>query len=339
MTDCYIGVEIGASKVQAALGYGDGSLISVSKHRVVLEDGAQGILNWLRDEIPVMIRTAGDSCRVIAIGVGFGGILESSTGISLVSIQVEGWKDFPVKDWFEKTFDLPAVVLNDTVAGGCGEYFCSKENSGIFFYTNIGSGIGGCLLLNGRYFDGSGYGGVYFGHTYVPDWTANKAGAYTKVETLCSGFGIERRLNSLGYVPESSLLYKSAEENGPLCSENPEGRNVPAANQPGRRYSCAMLGEVAQNRDTFALEEIERIADSYALGLSNVITLFGAEAVVIGGGVAKLGRILFDSIRRQTEKYVFIAAANRYTIRQSVLMDDAVLTGSIVAAAGNVGSF
>jgi glucokinase len=336
MADCYIGVEIGASKVQAALGYGDGSLISVSRHRVVLEDGARGILNWLSGEIPRMI--AGRPAA--AIGVGFGGILESSTGVSLVSVQVDGWKDFPVKDWFEKTFGLPVVVLNDTVAGGCGEYLCSKEKPEVFFYTNIGSGIGGCLLLKGRYFDGSGYGGAYFGHTYVPDWTG-KGGAYTKVETMCSGFGIERRLNSPGYVPESSLLYKLGEEGGALCpkaSGSKEPR-LPSANQPGRRYSCAMLGEAARKHDAFALEEIERTADSYALGLSNVITLFGAETVVIGGGVAKLGDVLFDPIRRRTEKYVFISAANRYTIRPSVLMDDAVLTGSIAAAAGNAGSF
>ncbi|MDR0585937.1 MAG: ROK family protein [Treponema sp.] len=330
MADRYIGVEIGASKVQAALGYGDGSLISVSQHRVVLEDGARGILNWLCNEIPEII--AGG--RVAAIGVGFGGILESSTGVSLVSVQVDGWENFPVKGWFEKTFGLPVVVLNDTVAGGCGEYVWSQEKPDVFFYTNIGSGIGGCLLLNGRYFDGSGYGGAYFGHTYVPDWTAGKAGAYTKVETLCSGFGIERRLNNPGYVPESSLLYKLGEQDISLCREK-QGKGP--ADRPG--YTCAMLGEAARQQDTFALEEIERTADSYALGLSNVITLFGAETVVIGGGVAKLGNVLFDPIRRQTEKYVFISAANRYTIRQSVLMDNAVLAGSIAAAAKNVGSF
>jgi glucokinase len=111
------------------------------------------------------------------------------------------------------------------------------------------------------------------------------------------------------------------------------------ANQQTRRYSCAMRGEAARKLDTFALEEIERTAGSFALGLSNVITLFGAEIVVIGGGVAKLGTVLFDPIRRQTEKYVFISAANRYTIRESVLMDDAVLTGSIIAAAGNTAVF
>jgi glucokinase len=299
---CYIGVEIGASKVQAALGYADGKLISVSKHSVVLENGAEGILAWLEKEIPLLAeKSRAEYGGVTAIGIGFGGILETSSGVSVVSVQVEGWKDFPVKTWFEKTFGFPVLVLNDTVAGGCGEYFkrYGENNPAapkVFFYTNIGSGIGGCILINGRIFDGSGYGGAYFGHTYIPDCNSAVRGAYTKVETMCSGFGIEKRL--------------------------------------GMR--CIELEDKARAGDKAALAEIERIADSYALGLSNVITLFGVQEVVIGGGVAKFGDILFDPIRRQTEKYVFISAAARYRIEQSLLMDDAVLSGAINAAAGLV---
>ena len=299
---CFVGVEIGASKVQAALGYGDGRLISVSKHKVELENGAAGILAWFESEIPALLRKAReDNNPVKAIGVGFGGILETATGVSAVSVQVEGWKDFPLKSWFEKTFGLPVLVLNDTVAGGCGEYWRRyggnrDEAPKVFFYTNIGSGIGGCILYNGKWFDGSGYGGSYLGHTYIPDRNSGTPGAYIKVENMCSGFGIEKRLG----------------------------------------MSCASLGEKARAGDSFAIEEIERIADSFALGLSNVITLFGVQKVVIGGGVAKLGDILFEPIRRQTGKYVFVSTAGRYSIEQSLLMDDAVLSGAVNAAAGLV---
>jgi glucokinase len=252
------------------------------------------------------------------IGVGFGGILESATGVSLASVQVDGWKDFPVKHLFEEQFGLSVLVLNDTVAGGCGEYYCSGDrNAKVYFYTNIGSGIGGCLLYNGRYFDGSGYGGVYFGHTWIPDWSVKTPGAFTKVETICSGFGIERRLRQKGYVPRSSELFA-------LCGGDERG------------ISCAMLGRAAQQGDGFALTEIDRLADSYALGLSNVITLFGVQQVVIGGGVAKMGEVLLRPIREYTAKYVFSSARERYRITVSHLMDEADLTGSIVAAAGRV---
>ena len=319
MTEWFIGVEIGASKIQLALGDGEGSLLYKRRYGVVLQDGAEGILCRLKSAIPEAIeyaQTRGSAVK--GIGVGFGGILETAPGRSLASVQVEGWKDFPVKDWFEKQFVLPVLVLNDTVAGGCGEYYRSSDRkAAVYFYTNIGSGIGGCLLYNGRYFDGAGFGAAYFGHTYIPDPFAASSGAFTKVETLCSGFGIEHRLNSSGYVPETSLLYTLA---------------------AGGPYRCAMLGEAAENRDAFALAEINRIADSYALGLSNVITLFGVQQVVIGGGVIKLGELLLSPIRKFTEKYVFLSTSGRYAITQSRLMDDAVLVGAIVAASGRVGA-
>jgi glucokinase len=310
----YIGVEIGASKVQAALGNSEGTLLYAKKHRVKLEEGAKGILNWLLDEIPEFhIFAAKENKKIQAIGVGFGGIIESARGISLASVQVEGWQNFAVKDWFEKQFGLETLVLNDTVAGGCGEYYCCTDRkASVFFYTNIGSGIGGCLICNGGYFDGSGYGGAYFGHTYIPDWSGSP-GSFIKVETMCSGFGIERRLNSPGYIPEASLLNTLKD---------------------GGKITCSMLGDAARKGDAFAVEEINRIADSYALGLSNVITLFGASRVVIGGGVAKMGDVLLDPVRQCLEKYVFFSAAGRYTVTQSKLMDNAVLAGAIIAAAG-----
>jgi glucokinase len=317
MNEWFIGVEIGASKIQTALGDGEGNLLYNRRYDVVLQDGAEGILSRLKSEIPEAIEYARTKGAVVkGIGVGFGGILETATGRSLASVQVEGWKDFPVKDWFEKQFGLPVLVLNDTVAGGYGEYYCAGDRkAAVYFYTNIGSGIGGCLLYKGRYYDGAGFGGAYFGHTYIPDPFAASPGTFAKVETLCSGFGIERRLNSSGYVPETSLLYTLA--SGGPCN-------------------CAMLGEAAGKGDAFALAEIDRIADSYALGLSNVITLFGVQQVVIGGGVVKLGELLLGPIRTYTEKYVFFSAAGRYTITRSRLMDDAVLAGAIVAASGRV---
>ena len=319
MENLYIGVEIGASKIQAALGDAEGSLHEIKQHKVSIKDGAKGILAWLQIAVHELISAAsGRNGEVKVIGVGFGGILETAKGLSIASVQVPGWENFPVRGWFEEAFKLPTVVLNDTVAGGCGEYYrCTGRKAKVFFYTNIGSGIGGCLLYNGEWFDGSGFGGVYFGHTWIPNWTRKETGAFTKVETMCSGFGIEKRLRQPGYVPVSSAIHK-------LCGGNSE------------KITCFMLEEAAKKDDAFALEEINRLACSYALGLSNVITLFGVQEIVIGGGVAKMGELFFEPVREKTAKYVFFSAADKYTINQSKLMDDAVLSGAIVAASGRV---
>ena len=310
MRELFVGVEIGATKCQASLGNAEGGLLHTRLLSVVLEKGAEGILQWMRRNVAELIavaRSGGDG--VASIAVGFGGIIESATGRILTSVQVKGWKDCMLRDWFQGAFGLPTVILNDTVAGGYGEYVRgSGKGTRVFFYTNIGSGIGGCLIIDGRCYDGLGYGAAYFGHTYLPDWTAGMPGARRKVEDLCSGWAIERRLRSEGYVPAGSLLLE-------LCG--------------GRRETlrCAMLGEAARQGDAFALAEIERTADSLATGLSNVITLFSPECVAIGGGVANMGDVLLDPVRRMVAERVFISAKDRYRIVQCALGDQAVPVG------------
>jgi glucokinase len=320
-TDRFLGVEIGASKLQVALGGADGRILSARKAKVVLAEGAQGILRWMETAVPELQREAAMHAGAVrAIGVGFGGILETATGRSVASVQVDGWKDFPLKAWFEDTFSLPAAVVNDTVAGGYAEY---RLGAGIgstkFFYSNIGSGIGGVFIDDGRCADGSGYGASYLGHTYVPDlFAADRSVAFCKVEQACSGFGIERRLRTSGYVPDDSLLLA-------LCGGARE------------TLTCVHLGEAAFRGDRFAREEIDRIARSYAIGLANLITLLGPDRVAIGGGVAKLGELLLAPIRHHADALAFVSTKDRYEIVAGRLEDDAVLAGAILFAAEQEG--
>ena len=316
MKKLFLGVEIGATKHQICLGDENGNIYCTVQGKVVLKDGVAGILEWMKWNIPVLIgRETEFGGKAAAIGVGFGGIIESVSGISLVSVQVDGWKDFNLKQWFENTFKLSAVILNDTVAGGYGEYHCgSGKGSKNFFYTNIGSGIGGVFILNGRYYDGIGYGAAYFGHTYIPDWTSSNPGGFCKVENMCSGFAIERRLRSKGYVPADSTIMK-------MCCGKSED------------IQCLMLEQAAREGDSFSIEEIDRIALSYAVGLSNVITLVSPDCISIGGGVAKMGDLLLEPVRKYVDRKVFISSKGRYRIVESAFMDSAVLVGTVLYAA------
>jgi len=305
MQSRFLGIEIGASKHQAILFDGDFSILKRQQGVVDLERGAKGILAWMREALPPLLE------HVAVIGVGFGGIIETATGTSCFSVQVEGWDGFPVRDWFQETFALPALVANDTVAGGYAEYrMGAGKEARRLFYTNIGSGIGGALIAAGICDDGLGYGSAYFGHTWAPDPFAGSCGARDKVENLCSGFGIERRLRQPGYIPMDSAL----------------------ALLPGESVSCRDLARAARDGDPFALSEIDQIAEVYAVGLSNVITLYSPDRVVIGGGVAQMGPLLFEPVRKYADKLVFSLDRGRYTIEPSALNELAVPLGAALLA-------
>lgn len=315
MENLYIGIEIGATKQQAALGTADGRLLHTITGKIPLPRGAQDVLDWLSAKVPELLRMEERfGGRVRSLAAGFGGEIESSTGRTLNSVQVPGWEDFPLRGWLEETFSMPAEVLNDTVSGGFSELYLGRgKEAGNVFYTNLGSGIGGAFFIDRVYYDGVGYGAAYFGNTYIPDWQSPEPGAMTRVEEICSGLGIERRLRRPGYVPAGSRIME-------MCGGDPAG------------ISCRMLEDAARAGDPFALEEVDRIARSYSIGLSNVLTLMSPELVIIGGGVAKMGGLLLDRVREYTDRIAFISCRGHYTIEQSVMMDDAVIAGAVYCA-------
>ena len=98
--------------------------------------------------------------------------------------------------------------------------------------------------------------------------------------------------------------------------------------------TCADLAEAARAGDMFACVELDKIAESFSIALANILAAQGVDTVVIGGGVAKMGDILFDRIRRFTDDFAFIANKGHYRILQSELLDDAVLVGALLTASG-----
>ena len=56
MENLYIGIEIGATKQQAALGTADGRLLHTITGKIPLPRGAQDVLDWLSAKVPELLR-------------------------------------------------------------------------------------------------------------------------------------------------------------------------------------------------------------------------------------------------------------------------------------------
>lgn len=310
-----VGIEIGGTKLQVVLGRGDGAIVSSRRGSVASERGVSGILEWIERETQALIAESG--AGPAAIGVGFGGPVESATGTVLVSHQIPGWEGFAMRPWFEERFSVPAVIANDANAAGWAEY-CIGAGKGTrnFCYMNIGSGIGGALVIDGRLHDGQGRGASEIGHTYVPDWTAAEPGREDKLELLCSGWSIERRLRARrDYQADSPLMR--------VCGGKPE------------TITCAMLAEAARAGDVEAIAELDRVGHAAGIALSNVITLVHPERAAMGGGVSLMGDVLLDPIRRHVAERVFGPFRGRYEIVPCALGESVVLVGALLLAAAS----
>lgn len=310
-----IALEIGGTKLQAALALPDGRLIALRRGNVDQEAGAEGILAWFDQEIPGLLAASGrESSSPGAIGVGFGGPVDTVAGTVLTSHQIAGWQGFALRQWFEDRFKLPTVLENDANAAGWGEY-CLGAGRGCsqFIYSNIGSGIGGAFVLGGRLYNGQGLGAAEIGHTLIADWTAGTPGAVARFEDLCSGWAIERRLRSGGVSPRGTALWDAC-----------EGR--------AERLTCADLAAAARTGDVAACAEIDRIACGMGQALANVITLLHPERIALGGGVSLMGEVLLEPLRRYVDQFAFGPYRGSYEIVACQRGESVVLDGALLLA-------
>ncbi len=313
-----LGLEIGGTKLQAALGTYGGAIVERERGEARTGAGAEQILAWFEDSVPGLLAHAeGDGKAVAGIGIGFGGPVESAAGRVLLSHQVEGWKDFPLQSWCQSKFGLPTRIANDANAAGWAEYSCGAgKGTRTFCYMNVGSGIGGALVIDGRLHDGQGLGAFEIGHTYIADPTSNAPGESSKLEQLYSGWSIERRLRSGPALEEGTPLHR-------LCKGDPS------------RITCDLLAQAADLGDTYALAVVEEIARGLGLAIANCITLVHPERFALGGGVSLMGEVLLRPLRAFVEDHVIENFRGTCEILPATLGEDVVLVGALLLAPGD----
>lgn len=308
-----IAVEIGGTKLQSVRVAGDGTLHGeLRRDRVNPERGAQGIMDWLDATLPTLLAEGG--ADVQAIAVGFGGPVHTATGTPLISHQVSGWEEQPLRHWLERRFQMRAFVFNDANAAGWAEYCLGAgRNTRHFVYMNIGSGIGGAFILDGSLYDGQGRGAAEIGHTWVPDWQNPRPGTAIRLEDLCSGWAIEKRIRAWPPPDPGTPLHAGCQGRSELLT-------------------CASLAEAARQGDPQARAEIERVAGSLAIALANVLALVQPERIALGGGVSLMGDVLLDPLRAHLDTRAFGPCRGHYQLLPCVLEENVVLVGAALLA-------
>lgn len=312
----YIALEIGGTKLQAALGTGEGVILERRRAVVDAAKGVPGIIAWCNHAVSELCGHAAElALEPAGMGIGFGGPVDTAKGEVIVSHQVEGWNGIDLRKACPLPNGAPVIVANDANAAGWGEYrLGAGRGADPFVYMNIGSGIGGAFVIGGKLFDGQGRGGCEIGHTYVNNWTATEPGKIAKLEDLCSGWAIERRIRAWNDLEPGTPLHT-------LCGGD------------AKALTCALLGEAAAQGDPRAGEEIRRNADAIAQALGNVLALIQPQVIALGGGVSLLGDTLINPIRQALGTLAFGSCKGHYRVEACHLGEDVVLQGALLLAA------
>lgn len=310
----YLGIEIGGTKLQLAVAAEPGGqLLDLVRLDVAPALGADRI----RQQIAEAGRRLIAEHPVRAIGVGFGGPVDAASGRTITSHQIDGWEDFPLAHWCQETLGLPAVLVNDSDAAGLAEArFGAGQGSRVVFYSNVGSGIGGALVIEGALYRGGGGVASELGHLRPG---LDCCSAQQTVESLASGWGM-------------------AEAARGKIAQNPQTREaidlLRRCEGAPRRLTARMLAEAAEEGNSLASSAFHDACQVYGWALAQMITLLAPNVVVLGGGVSLVGERLFLApVRAQVDRYVFPPLRESFSLRLAALGEQVVLHGAMALAA------
>ncbi|HUE74814.1 MAG TPA: ROK family protein [Pirellulaceae bacterium] len=339
----FLGIEIGGTKLQLGVGDGrGGELAALARHDIDIGRGAVGIL----EQIECSATALAQKHKIEQIGIGFGGPINSRTGIITKSHQVEGWEGFPLAKWCEETLGIPTRLGNDCDCAALAEarFGAGKDAHTVFFVT-VGTGVGGGLVIGRQLHGASRPAAAEIGHLRPglhelrPDQT---------VESLCAGPAIaaaavaritgqvSRPLESLHrflehpsrqQVQQRLEIVKRTEQEyiGDLlarCGGDPE------------RLTAKMVAQAAHDGNEIAVQVLDHACQVLGWAIAQVITLVAPEVVVIGGGVSLIGDAwFFTPLRTEVARYVFPPLAGSYRIEPAALGEQVVVHGAVALAA------
>jgi glucokinase len=276
-----VGVDIGGTKIAAGVVAEDGRILERVRVPTPPDDepatlaALHAVVDELRDRDP----------RVEAIGVGAAGLVERPGGNARWAPH-NTYRRLELRRLLHERTGLPTSVDNDGNAAAWAEArFGAGAVSDDLVLVNVGTGIGGGLVLNGQLYHGEhGFAGE-LGHLIVdPDGDRCACGNRGCLEAMASG-------STLGRL----------------------GREAAAADPGGRLAALAggpelVTGEVvfaaAAEGDKPALALFERVGHWLGVGIASLVTIFDPDLVVVGGGVAATGDLLLAPARASFERYV-----------------------------------
>jgi len=312
----YLGIEIGGTKLQLGVGRGDGSpLVDVVRLNVDRAAAAEGIRLQIQQASQPLIERHG----VRAVGIGFGGPVDAIAGRTVTSHQIGGWDRFPLVDWCREQLRLPSVLANDTDSGGLAEArFGAGRGKKVVFYTNVGSGIGGALIIDGRiYCDGvrvtAELGQLRPGvHAEDPHQT---------VESLASGWAISNAARTM-IRGKDWADSSAAADLLKRCGGDAE------------QLTTVLLSHAASEGNAIALAAFARSYQTFGWAIAQMITLLAPDVVVVGGGVSCSGEaVFFAPLRKAIDRYVFPPQMGHFAVVPAALGEEVVLYGAIALAA------
>ncbi len=292
----YLGLDLGGTNIKGAVVETTGDVPSVvwtGSEPTLAERGPDNVAE-------TMIQLGADAVSatgpIDGVGIGVPGLFDFATGAVIFLTNLPGpWEGYPLRSAIAGGLGVPATMINDARAFTLAEGTVGAgRHSRTLICMTLGTGVGGGIMIDGR---------LHFG-----------------------AFGTAGEIGHMTVQP-----------GGPVCGCGNSGcleavtRAPVIAEAAGKETIEDVLDAVAKG-DQRSIGALDTAIDHMAVGLAGLLTVFGPDRIVIGGGVAAAGDVLFDRIRAAVRSKVTLVPPEKVEIVPAELGPEAGAIGSALAA-------
>lgn len=262
-----LGIDVGGTRIKYSVADRKGN---IAYHNTIDTDyiDRNQFLQKLEGLVEEVLEKATmEDWEIAGISVAFPGIVEDG-------VVTEGAGNFPgivpleLTPFLEKRFGLPAIAMNDAIGMTMGEHLfgAARDVTNAVFIT-IGTGIGGGLLIDGKFYNGYHDRGGELGHIMI------------ERDGLPCSCGSRGCLEVYGSTSALVTYY-----------EDLIGRRDDS-------YNGQMLFEKYIAGDLQVLKAFHWHFRNIAIGLGSLINIFSPQLIVLGGGIVNSGPQYIEGIK------------------------------------------
>ena len=215
--------------------------------------------------------------------------LQNSPGKCYASPLIPNYAGIQYKKILEERFHIPGEVENDVNCVGLAEYSSgAAKGSRIALILTVGTGIGGCIVIDGKVFRGFGNSACEVGYMHMGDSDFQTLGA------------------------ASTLTKKVAQWKG----------------EPQEKWDGRHVFEEAGKGDRLCIRAIDEMTDVLGRGIANICYVIDPEVVVLGGGIMAQEDFLKGQIENALKKYLVPGMVEHTRIAFARYRNDAGMLGA-----------
>ncbi|WP_122789339.1 ROK family protein [Intestinibacillus sp. Marseille-P6563] len=282
----YISIDIGGTAIKYGIIGEDATVFSRDETPTRAEQGGPAILQRVIDLTEALLQTTPAS----GICISTAGMVDPVRGeIFYAAPLIPNYAGTCFKQVLETKFGLPCEVENDVNCAGLAEYRSgAAQGSRSMVMLTIGTGIGGCAVLDGHILHGAG-------------------------NSACE----------IGYLRMRGSDFQTLGAASVLSARVAERKGDPAEAWDGRRIFAG-----AQAGDAVCQEEIDNMVDVLGEGIANLCYVLDPEIVVLGGGIMAQEAYLRGRLETAIRRYLIDSIASHVRLAFAAHRNDAGMLGA-----------